>query len=195
MLQNLFKPRAQRTAGAALYATAVAQARQPDFYTRLGVEDRIDARFELYTAHVLLLLLRLKGAGEEGAEISQALFDAYLAALDDTLRELGVGDLSVSKKMRKLGGTLYARIRAYEQALGPNADPALIEALVTRALFAAPTETDAEPDAGAPEGDAAPVDPRAGPIADYLRRALAALDAQSIEALRAGRAHWPTVIP
>ena len=63
MLKNLFKPREGVRIGDALYALAVEQARQPGLYTRLGVADRIDARFELYTLHVLLLVLRFAPRG------------------------------------------------------------------------------------------------------------------------------------
>ena len=73
MLSRLFKPRPAKLQGSRLYASAVAQARRPEFYTGIGVEDRIDARFELYTLHVLLLPQRLGGQGEAAAEVSKAL--------------------------------------------------------------------------------------------------------------------------
>jgi cytochrome b pre-mRNA-processing protein 3 len=116
LLDRLFRPRPARLAGQALYAAAAAQARQPGFYTALGVADTREGRFELYTLHVILLVERLKGQGQQAAETSQALFDAYVRGLDDAFRELGVGDLSVGKKMKKLGGAFYGRLRAYEQA-------------------------------------------------------------------------------
>lgn len=117
MLKQLFRPRPQARQAEALYALVVDQARQPAFYTALATPDRIDARFELYTLHVLLLLMRLRAEGERGADIGQRLFDVYVSALDDSLRELGVGDLSVAKKMRKLGEALYGRMKAYETPL------------------------------------------------------------------------------
>jgi len=117
MLRNLFRQRPDERQGDALYALAVAQARQPAFYTALGVTDQIDARFELYTLHVLILFLRLKQDGERGEVAAQKLFDTYISSLDNTLRELGVGDVSVGKKMRKLGESLYGRMNAYEGPL------------------------------------------------------------------------------
>ena len=117
MLQNLFRTRPRDRLGEPLYELAVRQARDPGFYTTLGVADRIDARFELYTLHVLLLVMRLRDEGERGAEGAQALFDTYVSALDNALRELGVGDISVGKKMRKLGEAMYGRMTAYEPAL------------------------------------------------------------------------------
>ena len=95
MLQNLFRPRPRERLGEALYDLAVRQARDPAFYTTMGVADRIDARFELYTLHVLLLVMRLRDEGERGAETAQLLFDTYVSALDHARRELGVGDISV----------------------------------------------------------------------------------------------------
>ena len=117
MLQNLFRSRPRKRNGEALYELAVRQAREPGFYTRLGVSDRIDARFELYTLHVLLLIMRLRDEGERGAEAAQGLFDVYVSALDHALRELGVGDISVGKKMRKLGEAMYGRMTAWEPLL------------------------------------------------------------------------------
>lgn len=129
MLQKLFRPRVDLRAGETLYAKAVDQARLADFYTRLGVADRIDARFELYTLHVLLLVMRLKDEGPYGAELAQKMFDTYVGALDDTLRELGVGDLAIAKKMRKLGEALYGRMKTHEVALRADDEHGLAESL------------------------------------------------------------------
>lgn len=173
MLRSLFGPRLSRGRIDRLYAHAVAQARQPAFYTALGVPDRIDARFELYTLHVLLLSLRLRDLGEEGGEMAQALFDTYVSALDDTLRELGVGDVAVGKKMRKLGEALYGRMQAYEAAVAAGDDAALSAALARNVL-----ETEA---AGA--GDA---------LARYALASRAALAAQTLRQIEAGPA-WAEV--
>jgi cytochrome b pre-mRNA-processing protein 3 len=128
MLQNLFRNRRERL-GDGLYELTVRQARDPGFYTALGVADRIDARFELYTLHVLLLNMRLRDDGERGADAGQQLFDTYVSALDHTLRELGVGDISVGKKMRKLGESLYGRMTAYEASLKGEDETALAASL------------------------------------------------------------------
>lgn len=129
VLERLFRPRQARIAGEALYAGLVDQARRPALYRDLGVADRIDSRFELYVLHLALLLTRLKGEGESASETGQAVFDAFVGALDDSLRELGVGDLSVAKKMRKLGEALYGRMTAYEAPIRAADLPGLSEAL------------------------------------------------------------------
>ena len=134
MLQNLFRTRPREHLGQPLYEMAVRQARDPAFYTSLGVADRIDARFELYTLHVLLLIMRLRDEGERGAEAGQDLFNTYVSALDHALRELGVGDVSVGKKMRKLGEALYGRMTAYEAPLR-DADAALLATGLARNVF------------------------------------------------------------
>jgi cytochrome b pre-mRNA-processing protein 3 len=125
MLQNLFRSRPRERLGQSLYEAVVRQARDPAFYTRFGVADRIDARFELYTLHILLLVMRLRDEGERGAEAAQDLFNTYVSALDHALRELGVGDVSVGKKMRKLGEALYGRMTAWEGPLRDGDAPAL----------------------------------------------------------------------
>lgn len=134
MLQNLFRTRPRERLGQPLYETAVRQARDPAFYTRLGVADRIDARFELYTLHVLLLVMRLRDEGDRGAEAGQDLFNTYVSALDHALRELGVGDVSVGKKMRRLGEALYGRMAAWEPLLREG-DPAGLAASLARNVY------------------------------------------------------------
>jgi cytochrome b pre-mRNA-processing protein 3 len=138
MLKSLFRKRPTQSAGDDLYAAVAAQARQPAFYTGLGVADRIDARFELYTLHALLLILRLRDADKDGAgagaEAAQSLFDSYVSALDNVLRELGVGDVSMAKKMRTLGEALYGRMTTYEPPLRA-ADAATLSTGLARNVF------------------------------------------------------------
>ena len=129
MFKSLFRPKPVERDALELYAKAVDQARQPVFYTDLGVADRIDARFEIYTLHVLLLYVRLRHENERGAALAQKLFDHYVSALDNVLRELGVGDVAVGKKMRKLGEALYGRMVSYEKALSEGDRDALVASI------------------------------------------------------------------
>lgn len=178
MLHRLLKPRAAKAAGSTLYAAAVAQARRPEFYLEMGVEDRVDARFELYTLHVVLLVQRLQGQGEQAQEVSEALFETYVSALDDALREMGVGDLSLAKKIRKLGEALLGRTKAYVEALTPEPDAEALTGIVARNVFA---------DEAAAE--------RAGPVVDYILRAHGALVAQPLKQILEGRPAWPQPRP
>lgn len=163
-------PRPAEAAGRALYAAAAEQARQPGLYAALGAPDTANGRFEIYSLHVILLLHRLKGRGEAAGEAAQALFDTYVSALDDTLREQGVGDLSMAKTMRRLAEAFYGRVRSYDAAL---ADRAELEPLLTRTVFA---------DAGEAAG-----------LAAYIHRAVEALAGQSDEDLLQGRVRWAEI--
>lgn len=172
MLKRLFKPRPAVEAGRALYALTVPQARNPALYATLGAPDTPEGRFEIYSLHVYLVLERLKGQGSQAAETAQALFDTYVSGLDNALREMGVGDLSVGKRMRKLGEAFYGRVNSFEKALAALPDRAELEALLSRTVYA---------------GVEAPLP---GPLADYVIAQRAALADQSIEALCAGELAW-----
>ena len=173
---GLMRERPAEAAGARLYAAAAAQARQPGFYLA-GAPDTPTGRFELYTLHVVLILHRLKGQGEEAAEVGQALFDTFVANLDLALRELGVGDLSVGKKMRRLGEAFYGRVKSYDAALGELPDEAPLRELIARTVFA--------------DADPAP----ATPMAAYVARAAAGLADLPLQAVIAARLTWPETAP
>lgn len=135
ILDRFFKTRPTQAAGRKLYSAVVDQARQPVLYEVFGVPDTVEGRFEIYTLHVFLLLDRLRGQGPRASETSQALFDTYVSALDDALREMGVGDLSVGKKMRKLGEAFYGRVKAYEQAFKALPATTELNALLARTVY------------------------------------------------------------
>jgi len=128
--------RRRRAVAAQLYDAAVAQARHPGFYTDLGVADTHDGRLELIQLHVILLLRRLQRGGDEGRALGQALFDAFFRDLDRSLREGGVGDLSVGKWVKKIGQQFYARATALEPAL-EHADAAALEHALADNVYAA----------------------------------------------------------
>jgi cytochrome b pre-mRNA-processing protein 3 len=171
LLQSLFRPRRTKAVASKLYAAAVAQARAPGFYADLGAPDTIEGRFELYSLHVILILRRLRGEGAEAAETSQALFDTFTSALDNALRETGVGDLSVPRRMRRLGEAFYGRAKAYEAALGGDAEA--LAALIGRTVFAGQGG----------EGRVA--------LASYVGLCERTLAAQPLAALLDGEVAWP----
>lgn len=172
MLKRLFRPRPAKAAGDALYARTVSQSRNPALYADLGAPDTVEGRFELYSLHVYLLLERLKGQGDQAAETAQALFDTYLSALDNSLREMGVGDLSVGKKMRKLGEAFYGRVTSLEEAFATLPDTAALAAMLARTVY---------------EG----ADPSKAPqLAAYVLKQRDHLRAQPLERLCAGDVDW-----
>jgi cytochrome b pre-mRNA-processing protein 3 len=105
----------------AIYGMIVTQAREPIFYRDLGVPDTVNGRFDLLLLHLWLLLRRLRtvqSASQQGAtELSQALFDRFCEDMDDNLREMGIGDQTVPKRMRAFGEAFYGRVQAYDQAM------------------------------------------------------------------------------
>jgi cytochrome b pre-mRNA-processing protein 3 len=111
------KPRiAPRGTIETIYGMIVTQAREPLFYRDLGVPDTVNGRFDLLLMHLWLVLRRLKSVGS-GTALSQALFDHFCADMDDNLREMGVGDLAVPKRMQAFGEAFYGRTAAYDMAL------------------------------------------------------------------------------
>lgn len=174
-LDRLFRPKPAQLAGRALYATVVAQARTPALYLELGAPDTPTGRFEIYSLHVMLLLDRLKRNGQQAADTAQALFDTYVRSLDDALRELGVGDLSVGKKMRKLGEAFYGRVKSYQDAFAALPNEEELGQLLARTVYA--------------EGDAS-AEPA---LRAYVLAQRAALQAAPLEDFLAGKAPWATV--
>ena len=172
LLERLFRPRPAQAVGRSLYAQVVDQSRTPRLYAELGAPDTVEGRFELYTLHLVLLLERLRGQGRGAKDVSQALFDAYLKGLDDALREMGVGDLSVGKKMRRLGEAFYGRVKSYEAAMAALPSQTPLRELIARTVY----ET----------GDPS----RAPDLADYVMAQRVALSAWPIERLLEGQAGW-----
>ena len=105
-----------------LYAGLVAQARQPAFYAHCGVPDTVDGRFDLISLHLFLVLHRLKGDHPESAELAQAVFDLMFGDMDQSLREMGAGDLGVGRRVKIMIQGFYGRIAAYEKGLDREDD-------------------------------------------------------------------------
>lgn len=116
LLAKLFRRRGVADAAHALYGAAVMRARAPLFYRNLGVPDTLEGRFEMICLHVFVILRRLRGGTAEG-ELSQAVFDLMFADMDRNLRELGVGDLGVGRRVKAMAKALYGRIAAYDSGL------------------------------------------------------------------------------
>jgi cytochrome b pre-mRNA-processing protein 3 len=168
-----------------LYGAIVAQAREPAFYSAYGVPDTVEGRFDLIVLHLVLVLAQIgQEAGEqalpsEGAAraIGQQLFDTFCRDLDDNLREMGVGDLAVPKKMRSFAEAFYGRQAAYVAALAAT-DRRELENALARNIF-----------------DDAKSGERAVRLAAYVRAALAQFGQQGQSAFEAallrGRVEFP----
>ncbi len=135
MLTLRRKPSWARTSAERLHAAAVARSRSPALYACMGAPDTVEGRFEVLVAHVVLLLDRLKGEAGPASEVRQGLFDAFVSHLDGAMREMGVGDLAMAKRMRKLGEAIYGRLAAYGEAFERLPHTAELEGVVARTIL------------------------------------------------------------
>jgi len=167
------KPEVERAAR--LYASAVAQAREPGFYRDAGVPDSFDGRFEMVALHVYLLVRRLKDDADPAARaLARALVEALFADMDRTFRELGAADLGVGRRVRATAEAFYGRVTAYDDGLAGGAD-ALAEAL-RRNLYGTVD---------------APAAAQLALAAGYVAGAAASLATQDTAALLAGTVGFP----
>ena len=100
-----------------LYSALVKQARRPVFYSTGAVPDTPDGRYDMIMIHAFLLLHRLKRDQKVTQEISQAVFDVMFQDMDKNLREMGVGDVGVSHRIKDMAKAFYGRISVYEDGL------------------------------------------------------------------------------
>jgi len=142
MILSLFR-RKPSPVPADIYAALVAAARRPVFYTRLGVPDATPARFDLLTLHTVLFLRRSRGRTQALTDLAQDVVDRLFLELDRALREEGVGDTSVPKRIKAFAGVFYGRAGVFEPALAAADAPALADAL-RRTVFDGAGQGDAE---------------------------------------------------
>jgi len=119
-----------RTAGE-IYGSIVASARQETFFAVWGVPDTYEGRFEMLALHMALVMRRLSVAEPGGAALSRAVAETCVTDLDDNLREIGIGDLVVPRKIKKAAAALFDRHRDYGAALAAGDTAALAEAIAS----------------------------------------------------------------
>lgn len=158
-----------------LYGRLVAQARTPAFYAVHGVPDTPEGRLELIVLHLVLLLRRLARDGEPGSALSQAISETFVTDMDDCMREMGVSDISVARKVKKVAAALFDRIRDYGAALD-EADSDALAALIARHIQEA-----VEPAAGARR------------IAAFAFDAEARLARATLDEIKRGTTPFPTI--
>lgn len=170
MLRRIFAPRPEKATARTLYDAIVRAARQPDLYGDKGVPDTLDGRFELVVLHTALVIIELKNAGDELAgAVSQSLFDTMFDDFDAAMRELGVGDSGVGKKIRFMAEGFYGRAKGLDEVMRADDDSAGLQDFLSRNVLASDS-----------------VDARAERLAVYVNSAHAALAAQGGDALAAG---------
>lgn len=142
MLTWLFTRSDSRRKASELYGAVVTFARRPGLYEAIGIADSPEGRYEALVLHLFLVLERLR-ADPKLAAPSQALIEAFVTDMDDNMREMGVGDLTVPKKVKKAAGAFYDRAQAYREALASQ-DPSELAAVLVRLMPAAEAGLDAE---------------------------------------------------
>ncbi len=160
--------------GAELYRAIVAQARRPALYAQFDVPDTVEGRFEMVVLHSVLLFHRLRRDDQAGQLVSQKVFDVFVTDMDRSLREMGVGDLSIPKRMKAMGRSFFGRLEAYGKPLADADNNALIEAL-QRNLFP----------------DEPPSPAKTSQLAAYVLRVATDLHRQSFAAMKKGRLGFP----
>lgn len=173
ILTRLFGRRGNREVTDALYERIVAAARQPALYSEWSVPDTPLGRFEMISLHMILFLHRVRGEAGAMAEVAQTLTEEFFADVDSSVRELGVGDAGVPKRVKRLARMFYGRIASYGDALDREDSTALAAALARNV----------RPGAGEWPG--------AGPLASYALAARAALGSQSSRDLLSGQVAFP----
>jgi cytochrome b pre-mRNA-processing protein 3 len=172
-LASLLRSRRSAQTADKLYGAIVARARLAVFYQEFRVPDTLAGRFAVLSLHLFAVLYRLKRQGPEASALAQDLIDRFSADMETVLREVGVGDLSIPKKMRGLAASSAALLRSYDEAFA-NGDAALAAA-IAKAL---PLE-------------AKPAEDASFRLASYLTEVVRCLQAQSLSALKAGTLKFP----
>ena len=125
MFKTLVNARTSKARANRLYAAITERGRAPIFFAELGVPDTIDGRFDLLVLHAWMVLDRLRELGMK--DVSQSLVDTLFVGFEDSLRDLGVGDIGIGHRVKKMANAFYGRLAAYDAADGKAA---LTEALV-----------------------------------------------------------------
>ncbi len=124
MLGGLFKKkdngaRDMRDITDDLYSCALLNTREPIFYEKHGVPDSFDGRFDLLLVHLFIIMHLLMGR-DEYEDLAQSLFDSVFKDMDQTLREMGIGDMGVPKHMKRMMKAFNGRMHSYQWAVDPD---------------------------------------------------------------------------
>jgi cytochrome b pre-mRNA-processing protein 3 len=178
MIVSLFRRKGQnanRIIIDRMFQHVVDAARQPVLYADWGIPDTPLGRYESLGLHMIVLLHRTRDAGEPLEALAQDVLDEFFKDVDHSIRELGVGDVGVPKRMKKLARMFYGRMGPYWQAIDAGDANALAEALGRNIM----------------PGDAASAGLKAAAIARYMLAAAKALAAQDDAALLTGDLDFP----
>ncbi len=131
---GLFGRKRYERAGFELYTSAVEAARDPYIFEVLAVPDTLDGRFDVIGLYVFLLVHRLHAESKIGKDLAQAVFDAMFSDMDINLREIGVSDMRIGKRVRDMWEAFNGRSTVYAAALD-SGDAALLTDAVARNVW------------------------------------------------------------
>lgn len=171
MIMSLFRKKTDTEPVYAVYNSIVAQSRQPVFYADYGVPDTVTGRFDMISIHMALLFRRLRNGPKSARDFSQAVFDLFFKDMDRSLREMGVTDLGVPKKIQKMGNIFFGLLAAMNEAMDRK-DTEALAAVLSRNIF---------------DGQDTP---QLRALAEYLFARDAELEGQTVEALTDGQMHF-----
>ena len=134
MILSLFRKNTATEPVYAVYSAIVAQSRQPVFYAEWGVPDTVTGRFDMISLHMALLFRRLRAETGDQKDFSQAVFDLFFKDMDRSLREMGVGDLGVPKRIQKMGNIFFGLLAAMNEALDRN-DAVALQGVLIRNVY------------------------------------------------------------
>lgn len=131
MILNLLrrKSRLNEVITLSVYDKIVAAARQKHFYAEFLVLDTPIGRYEMLSLHVFLVMHRLKSEDAALKGLAQDIAEEFFKDVDHSLRELGIGDPGIPKRMKKLARMYYGRVISYEHALAKDDADELAAAL------------------------------------------------------------------
>jgi len=135
MIASLFGRRRRAQAIEPLYGAIMARALDYDLYRHHGVPDTFEGRFEAVTLVAGLVLRRLAQLPPPAADAAQDLVDRTFDGVDSAMREVGISDVGVPKRMKKFTSAFYGRLAAYGAALAPDAPAGALKAALEKNLL------------------------------------------------------------
>lgn len=180
LFRRIHERRLREQAASSLYMAAVEQARLPVFYSSLGVPDTLEGRYDMIILHMWMIMRRFSGMTDSSVTaLVQATVELMFDDMDRNLREMGVTDFRVGKRVRGMAEAFYGRATAYDKGL-LEGDEHLTQALM-RNLFRSGDEAQANPQA----------------VITYIKAQLAALSALPVDELMNGKVSFvaPEVSP
>jgi cytochrome b pre-mRNA-processing protein 3 len=135
MIGQLFRNNRRPSQAETHFQAIAGLALQPVFFANGGAPDTVEGRFDVLALHMALVLSRLKRSGDSHPLI-EPLQREFFSSLDDAMRRLGVGDMAVARKVRRMAEAFYGRFLAYEKSLAAG-DPKILEEAISRNLFGA----------------------------------------------------------